>query len=292
MSGYAELLMFLRQQEAELKLQRLLEAKGYANFQNDDFSLNQWTCRLITRRSGTQDETQDPEIEQPDHLVSFLSIPACWLEECIDTNSEEFQNWFSGYKWQSIPNLNHPFPQGKIQACSEGLILTQGLEPSSKGWLEAFLLIRRDGICEYGIGRNAYHLYEKDTIFQLIQIVGRLWQFLSFVKDLHELFLQNKGSEIKIIVNLRGTKEALIGNLAEGWNEPASRSYDSYRPKCIDNHLQIQRKISPGISGNDIQDIVRWLATRIDNAWGQFEPRCYVNKKLDETQPFAFRIPK
>jgi len=292
MSGYADLLMFLRQQEAELKLQRLLEAKGYANLQNDDFSLNQWTSRLISRRSGMQEETQDPGIELPDHLVSFLSIPSCWLEECLDTNSEEFQLWLSGYKWREVHAMNHPFPQGRIQACSEGMLLPEWLDTSTKDGLEAFLLIRRDGICEYGMGRNVYQRYEKDTIFQFIQIVGRLWQFLLFVKDLQELNSQNKSPETIIIVNLRGTEGTLIGNLAEGWNQPFYRSIDSYRPKCFDKHLQIQRKLSSGILENDIQDIVRWFATRIDNAWGQFEPRCYVHKKFDETQPFAFRKPK
>ena len=279
MSGFAELLKFLKQQQEESRLQQLLEAKGYANSQNDDFGLNQWTSRLISQRTPILDESQQAVIEQPNHLVSFLSIPASWDEECIDTNSEELRDWISGYQWQDIPSVDHPFPQGRIQACSEGLLLPQWLEMSNKGWLEAFIIIHRDGICEYGIGRKAYSLFENDTIFQLILIVGRLWQFLKFVKDLHELISPNKNPENLIIVNIRGTEKALIGNLADGWNEPLSRSFDSYRPKCTEKHMQIQRKISLGFSENEIKDIVRWFATRIDNAWGQFEPRCYVSKK-------------
>jgi hypothetical protein len=207
MSGYADLLMFLRQKEAEVKLQRLLETKGYANLQNDDFSLNQWTSRLITDRSGTQAETQDSEIGGPDHLVSFLSIPAGWQEECIDTNSEEFRNWISGYKWHNIPNENHPFPQGRIRACSEGLLLPEWLETSIEGGLGAFLLIRRDGICEYGLAKNAYFLFENDAIFQFIHIVGRLWQFLYFVEDLRELFLRDKTRKLKSWLTYVGQKK-------------------------------------------------------------------------------------
>jgi hypothetical protein len=278
MSGYTELLKFLKQQQSELGLQRLLEAKGYVNSHNDDFGLNQWTSRLITRRSVTQAETHQPEIEQPDHLVSFLSIPADFQEEYLDTNSEELQHWLSGYKWQNIPGVESPFPQRRYRACSEGLILPQWLETSNEDWLEAFLLISRDGICEYGIGGKAYFLYEKNTIFQLLHIVGQLWQFLIFVKTFHELFLPNKLPENLIFVNIRGTENALMGNLAEGWNEPLLQTIEPYRPKCIDKHLQFHRKISLAFSDFDVQDIVHWFATRIDNAWGQFEPRCYVSQ--------------
>jgi hypothetical protein len=76
MSGYAELLMFMQQQQEGLRLQRFLDSKGYGNPHADDFDLNSWTNRLILRRSDIHDKTQDPRIELPDHLISFLSIPA------------------------------------------------------------------------------------------------------------------------------------------------------------------------------------------------------------------------
>jgi hypothetical protein len=287
MSENSELLEFFQKQQEETMLQRFLEKKGYSSPCRSDFGLNHWTNRLVLKRSSLNVEIQGKE-EQADHFVSFLSVPDCWQEECLDTNAEDLKLWFSGYKWEKIPGMNYPPIQGRIQACSEGLILPQWLESSGKEGVEAFLLIRRDGICEYGIGKNAYYLFEGNTIFQFINIVGRLWQFLVFINDLQRSYLKDQNPGVKIIVNLRGTKDAYLGNLAEKWNEPyPSHSFDGFRPRCIDDHLQIQKTLSPGVTENDIPEIVRWFATRIDNAWGQFEPRCYVSKQFDETAPFA-----
>jgi hypothetical protein len=292
MSEYAELLMFLKKQQAEEKLSRFLEAKGYADLQGDEFGLNQWTGRLQTRYSHKQEQNQPTRIEQPEHLVSFISIPDDWQEECLDPNSKEFRQWLSGYQWQKLPRINHPFSQPSIQACSEGIILTNWEDISRKIFLEAFLLIRRDGICEYGFCKNAYYTHEDGTYFQFIQIVGCLWQFLAFIKDLQKQNSMQKVPETHIVVNLRGTKDAYLGDLAEGWKEPSNHSFDSYRPRCIDKNLQIKRRISTGDLTGSIEDIVLWFATRIDNAWGQFEPRCYVHQDIDETQPFAVRRSK
>ncbi len=285
MSEYNELLMLLKLQNEEKKTERFLEAKGYINPSNEDFGLNQWTCQLVKKRINSQNQ----EIDQPIHLVSFISIPADWQDESIDTNSENLRNWFSEYKWHNIPGVDIPFSQKRIQACNEGVVLFQSLESSIEDGLDEFLLIRRDGVFEYGLGKKGYYLFEKDIIFQFIQIIGRFWQFLAFIKDLQEMYFQSKNAETKIVVNLRGTEKALLGNLASGWNEPISGSYESYRPKCIEKNLQIKRNNLLCSSDDNIQEIVRWFATRIDNAWGQFEPRCYVSRKHDETTPFAFR---
>lgn len=289
MSVSGDLLEFLKLQSEEARLQRLLETKGYSTPQDDGFGLNPWTCRLIPRHSKSEGEKQENATPRPDHLVSFLTIPAIWREDLLDTNSSELHSWISEYKWHHIPDRHPPFLQAGVQACSKGLFLPRWVQTADEGWLEIFLLIRRDGVVEFGLGREAYSLYEEGTVFQFIQIVGRLWQYLVFLSNLFERFLPSYSEETLVIVNIRGTEEALLGNLAEGWKQPLSPPYDTYRPRCLDKHLQIQRKISSGTLANDVEDIVRWFATRIDNAWGQFEPRCYVHRKFDESQPFARR---
>jgi hypothetical protein len=292
MSGYAELIKLIKNQQEELRIRQLLDSKNYSNILVEDFGLNKWTNRLIKWRIGNHDETQQPEISKPDHLVSFLSIPVGWQEESISTNSDDLKQWFSGYQWPEIPGTNDPFPQKRIQACSEGLLLPQWIETPYEGWLEAFLILQRDGVCEYGIGRKAYFHFEKDTIFQLIQIIGQLWHFLLFVKYLYDLYLPHKNQDVLVLVNIRGTENALMGNLATGWKEPFSRSFDTYRPKCYDRHLQIRRKIGPDLLSNKVEGLVQWFATRIENAWGQFEPRCYVHQNINDSKPFAHQGPK
>ena len=135
-------------------------------------------------------------------------------------------------------------------------------------------------------------LHEDEVIFRLIQVVGRLWQFLGCLNDLVKDFFLNKPENILCFFNMRGTGNALLGNLAEGWKEPRMNGYDSYRPRCPDNHLQIHRTIQYDGMEDEINGLVRWFATRIDNVWGHFEPRCYVRQKIDEAQPFARRRPR
>lgn len=286
MSGYSDLIALLKQQQEDRKTLRLLEEKGYANPQADNFGINQWTSCLLPR-TRKDDDPQLAASVQPEHLVSFLSIPVGLPADCIDTNRKELHDWISGYQWQFISSVNSPYPQARIRACSEGILLPKWVETSDQSLIEAFLLIRGDGIFEAGNGRNVYSIYDEGSVFQFIQIVGLLWQFLVFIKDFYRANIPGKNLDTLIILNMRGIKEALLGDLAEGWRDPLWPPYDSFRPKCPDKHLQIRRMISMETLENGIPDVLRWFATRIDNAWGQFEPRCYVRRDLDETQPFA-----
>ena len=151
--------------------------------------------------------------------------------------------WITEYKWHDISGLNSHFLHAKVQACSEGLILPQWFHGSEEEGLEYFLLIRRDGNIELGLGRDVYYTYEDVTIFRFIPIVGRLWQFLVFIKEMYRKFFPNFPENTRIIVNIRGTKGALLGNLAEGWKQPIPGIFDSYRPICPDKHLQIQKNL-------------------------------------------------
>ena len=156
MSTTDKLLRILAEQREESRLRQLLENTGYSNSKDDDFGLNQWTGRLTPSVSKFQGETQESVIQRPDHFVSFLSIPDNWSEELLDTNSLELRAWISEYGWHQIPGINPLISHVKVQACTEGLLLPQW-HHSSAGVLEAFLLIRRDGVVECGFGGEAYY---------------------------------------------------------------------------------------------------------------------------------------
>jgi len=175
-----------------------------------------------------------------------------------------------------------------IRACSEGLLLPRWIHGSNEELLEKFLLLRRDGVFEFGLGREAYSYYEDLTVFQLILIVGRLWQYLVFVNDICQGFFPESPNETLYIINIRGTENTLMGNLAEGWKQPIPpNSYNSYSPKCLEKHIQIRRRVSYKDIDSDVEMIVRWFALCIENSWGQDEPRCYVHPNDDESQSFA-----
>jgi hypothetical protein len=192
-------------------------------------------------------------------------------------------------KWVYCPVLGSPFPHPRIQACSEGIILPKWFHSEMDKVLERFLLIRRDGVIEFGLGQGTYLLHEEEVIFKLSYIVGRLWQFLGCSNDLFADFFTNKPKNISYFLNIRGTRNALLGDLAEGWQEPYRNGFDVYRPRCPDKHLQIHLNIPYEEIKSGIETRVQWFATRLDNAWGHFEPRCYVHQDVDKAQPFTRR---
>jgi hypothetical protein len=289
MSTLENLIALLAHERQDLERQKLLRSKGYFDPTSDDFCLNQWTRLLASRKFDPNNGNQEFPSLEPDQLVSIIAIPHNWVEQHVETNSPALHDWLVSNRWTYCPALSSPFEHARVQACSEGVILPRWISSETSRLLERFLLIRRDGVVEFGLGRETYSLHEKEVVFQLLQVVGRLWQFLGCLNDLVRDFFSNKPENILCFFNMRGTRNALLGDLAEGWKEPHVNRYDSYRPRCPENHLQVHRTIQYDGMEDEINALVRWFATRIDNAWGQFEPRCYVPANVEESQPFAHR---
>ncbi len=288
MGDYSQLINLLNDKNEEKLRKNFLKSKGYGDPSCEDFGLNQWTCRLQSDVRNSQTEIQPKTIITPDHFVSFLLLPSYKQDEIIDTNSQKLRDWISQYPWIKLPYLDSPFSTGHLFACSNGLIRLETQDYPSLQKLDQFLVLSRNGVIEYGVGRGVVLSDQNEVYFSLIHIVGRLWQFLLFNEDLFKEFLIEHIDQYYLYINIRGTQNALMGGLAEGWRQPYTNIITAYSPRCVDNNLQIVKKIQAGLSQPEIEDTVHWFATRIDNAWGQFEPRCYVHKNINASQPFAF----
>lgn len=289
MSDSTEILEHLRQGQAETRLQKFLEAKGYSNCLADEFGINPWTCRLSYRPLNPEGETPVHRSKCPDRFVSFLAIPLITKDAVTDFDAAQLHRWTSDFSWQSPPELDPPFSYLKYQACSAGIILPKWPMTEGSETLESFLLIQRDGTIEFGLGQDVCSGYQNEAYFQFIPIIGRFWQFLHFVSHILAKAFPENLDGILLLLNLRGTENALLSSLAEGWAEPRFESIGSYRPKCLEKHVQVRKKVTPDLLANDIENLVHWFATRVDNAWGAFEPRCYVHQNWDPAQPFARR---
>ena len=277
MGDFSHLINFLNDQNEERLRNNFLKAKGYEDPLSKNFGLNQWTERLQI----------DATDQKTSHLVSFLTIPSHLQDELIDIRSEELHKWISRYQWIRLPDVDSSFSNGELIACSDGLIWPSALTSTNLQQMDKFLIIYHSGVCEYGLGKEAVYIYEEEVYFDLIRIIGRLWQFLLFSKEFYQNYVFDNIPHYLCYVNIRGTQNALLGGLANGWNQPFGDPFRAYKPRCADIHLQIIKKVPVGISQEQIENIVRWFATRIDNAWGQFEPRCYVNKNRDSTLVYS-----
>jgi hypothetical protein len=121
--------------------------------------------------------------------------------------------------------------------------------------------------------------------FAFVPMIGIFWQFLGFVTDLYRL----KGVHMpfKVMLNMKGTENTLIYSLGKGWTEPNREGIDVYRPTCLDLNIQVIEELrSADVDDSSIAEIVKRVATRVDNAWGQREPRCYNNAGHDPDKQF------
>lgn len=288
MSDLRDLLHFLAAEGQQQEYSRLLDSLGYLDPTDDAFGLNKWTHLLYQGSRNEEHGRQEFHEHNPTHLVSVLAIPGNFLEVELDVNSKTFREWITELKWDYCSVLDSPFSNAQPQACREGLLIPVWLNWQWRTVLEKYLVVRRNGVTEFGLSDDVfYYQPEGQAVFNFIRIAARLWQFLGFYAELCDQYFEGDTGNVTYVINIRGTKNAFLGNLASGWRQPNPQSLGwHYIPRCLDKHLQCSRTVDIGSS--DAESLVRWFATRIDNAWGQFEPRCYVHESVDESRPFAY----
>jgi hypothetical protein len=284
-----DLLHLLTVARQERQHYQLLKSLGYLDPSADHFGLNKWTQLLYLDRSNEEHTMQKFPLNAPKHLVSMLAIPSDFTELDLEVGSQTFREWLASLKWEYCPLLESPFRHCQPQACSEGILLPAWVNSERRSVLEKFLVIHRNGVVEFGLRKDISFHHEEEVVFKLIQVVARIWQFLGFYTDLSREFLENQAASTTYLVNIRGTRNALLSSLAEGWPDPRIGISGWYNPRCPDNHLQFSRVTEASNHAEDTEALVHWFATRIDNAWGHFEPRCYVHVSVDASQPFAHR---
>jgi len=287
MSELEDLFRLFSADRKEQQQQALLKSLGYLDVSDDAFGINKWTQILALERSEEEHRMQVFPHHEPRHLVSVLAIPNNFPDLSLDVGSQAFREWLSSLKWGYCPVVESPFRHSRPQASREGILLPAWLNSETQSVLERFLVIHRNGIAEFGLGAEVCYRQQDKAVFKLIHIVGRIWQFIGFYLELCSRFPVEQRNSITFWVNIRGTRNALLGDLAQGWKEPRPGYPEAYNPKCADKHLRFSKIIDAQNPENDIEALVRWFATRIDNAWGQFEPRCYVSASIEESQPFA-----
>jgi len=150
-------------------------------------------------------------------------------------------------------------------------------------FIERFLRINRNGYIE--LGCNLADQKGDDIAFAFVPMIGIFWQFLGFVTDLYRL--EGVHMPFKVMLNMKGTENTLIYNLGKGWREPYDKDITMYRPTCLDTNIQIIEELrSADVDESNISEIIKRVATRVDNAWGEREPRCYNNATHDSDRQF------
>ncbi len=248
-----------------------LSSQGYNDPSGTTFAENNYTRQLGMLVKGEQDFGQ---YEAPaNHFSTFVACPDFLTDDLIDTGKDELWGWLEPNSRRYPPDPRGIFLPTEKRTTLDGIILTDGeyfTADRQRKFLHRFLRINRNGYIE--LGANFAKKYEGDVYFAYVPMIGFFWQFLGFVVELHRL--EGVHSPFKVMLNMKCTEGSLLYSLGKGWAGPLGMR--QYRPLNPEHNIQIIKQLrSPAVDDSAIAEIVREVATRVDNAWGQRDTRCY-----------------
>lgn len=144
---------------------------------------------------------------------------------------------------------------------------------STEPW-NSYLAVHRSGAIELGLGsRGGWERQNPEgetvRVFNLISIVTYTWAMLIFSAVLNDRVGLAGPSQLTIA--LRNTKDALLGDVGEGWAEPDS--YQNTIGGCREDHLLWHVSIDQPLDADAQKRLAFAIGDRIEDAWGMTERR-------------------
>ena len=268
--------MFERGSRISDKVIAYLSSQGYHDPSSNEFADNTYTKRLGMAITGAEGQ----ELVQASHYVTFITCPDLLADDLLDTSAEELWSWLEPNSRRYQPDPDAIFMPLNKRMTLDGIILTDQ-EYYHRGakskFIPRFLRINRNGYIE--LGCTLARKEGNDVAFAYMPMIGHFWQFISFVVELYRRAAVY--TPFKVMLNMKGTEGALLYSLGVGWIEPFDKVRE-YRPRCPEANIQVIKVlISADLSDNLIAELVKEVAERVDNAWGQREPRCYNHAERD-----------
>ena len=282
--------LFYRSLRFRDELLTFLERKGYLDSERADFGENVLTRRLNFGALHVPGTPYPTEVQR--HFVSFFACPLILEHDILDVTSSELWNWLDRTQRTYEPIRSSGFfPYAQKLTTHEGVLLTdeQGYAGQLQNRYSHFLLVARNGYIECGLShRRAVWAYEGEIALRFVPILGLFSQFSRFVADLYRTF--GTSGSFRIALNMIGTENMLLSALGRSWADPF-KDFQDYKPRCFAQNLQFLKDFDEPESLLDgLDNLIREFATRIDNAWGQKEPRCYNHPQADQEQKIEWNI--
>lgn len=218
--------------------------------------------------SGLMTHLDDPQL-------LALILPADPLAPLLEFNDGLFTvlpERFTGVTANGVQLLGTTFvTDSALGRCSSG----------GDAW-RAYVALRRDGGVEIGIGSTArYPLGSRDAprgfAFRLCYIVHAIRVAIeSQARVLSLAAGASMGGPFELVVALPDTAAALLGSLADGWQDPSMSSWDS--PVCITDDVLVRRQFDEWPMDSDEQlKAITAAGDQVCNAFGTtqrlFAPR-------------------
>ena len=237
-----------------------------------------------------------PEGYQGKPFVLFASCPR-YLEERVDIASADFREWLNQRDQIDLFGLNIDFLDYNKEITSDSIRSIKAY-PDEEGnripirYIEVF----RNGYIENGLGAEFMWSHkELGLMLQIAWFTAAFWLFMKFIKDTYAKL--DYLDEISIIVTLSDIKGITLhgfGNKNEKikWTNPYdfSRGLDRL-PTAKQKNFRFEKNIIISELGEqEIEDIVKDVALRVSNAFGETIAKCFDdNGHFDRNQLGGFR---
>jgi hypothetical protein len=261
--------MYERGRRMREEVQRYLRNRGFANPEDDpefEFGVNKLTAKLGTTCCDQQGQLA---LEAAHTIIAFVSCP-WWLDEWIDTSSQQFAAWFE-------PTIRNYYPHA-----AHGIVRLNKVSAGRTGLhdIDRYLAVHRTGYVEYAYGAGQRISRNGEVrVIEFVPLVGRFWQFLGFVRDLYQTFNVPTSAVVALsMANVEGTD---LAQFADGWPEPWESAFHTLEMprRSLEPHIWICRHVDFGsLDEARTESIVRHVAARIGSAFGHQEPPCFRRK--------------
>lgn len=139
---------------------------------------------------------------------------------------------------------------------------------------DSYLAVHRSGTVELGLGdKGGWERRDREDnrvrVFNLISTVAYVWAMLDFTAD-----LANRSAlpgPWLLTVGARETRDALLGNVGEGWAEPGQ--FENRVGGCVEDHLLWSVQLSPPLDEDEQRELALSVGDRLEDAWGVAQRR-------------------
>ena len=247
-------------QELELiraRWRRALGREALNRVDRDDFALGPLGRRLRTCSTQVILQPADPE----SNVVQFDDEFWKWLEErgrvVVDGRPLRFGT--------------QKYPTAHAAAIVSGY---GAREP----W-NSYLAVHRSGAVEVGLGdRGGWERRDRDDnevrVFNLISTVTYVWAMLALVAGLSER-VALPGPWL-FTVGARQTRDALLGNVGEGWAEPGQ--FENHVGGCAEDNLLWCIELTPPLDDEAQRRVALSVGDWFEDAWGVAQRRYLAHR--------------
>lgn len=268
--------MFERSLRFTDQLMAYLQRKGYGDPTAVDFGRNTWSEHLYTDYTRTEGGSQ---MAKAASWVAFVACPTYLQDGAIDTSGVKFWQWLDPNLRRYPPDNGIFIPYSEKRATLEGVVHMK----KDDGFLEEYLAVNANGYVEYGC--NTARSIDGEWYFAFVPMMGRFWRFLGFIMELYSS--EGLLRPFRVMLNMVGTKDSQLLGLGQGWLHAFS-STQKYICRSPEPNIQVIREIeAPILTASQVEELVRYFATKVDNAYGHREPpRCYNHPDYDPQRRF------